>query len=156
VARLVHFDRKITDALMTVIKYVKFTTGREATQNEVAASLTSYFIQNEIGNQIRYLRKKSNTETDKVDNARKRLNWTLNLIEGSQQNNLAIAGFFSESVGEGIQAARDFIKSTTGEEPSPKELADSLKCSFILSEIKNQIHWQRKSQKKKSIIKSGN
>ena len=148
--RLVRFDRQITDALMTVKKYVKYTTGREATQDEVAETLKSYFILNEIGNQIRYQRKKPIPEAQRVNKDQKRLTWTLNLIEGAQRNNLAIAGLFSPCIEEGIQSALDFVKSATGEEPSQEELAESLKCSFILSEIKNQIHWQRKNQKKKS------
>jgi hypothetical protein len=37
---------------------------------------------------------------------------------------------------------------TIGAEPSADILSKSLKSSFILSEIKNQIDWQRKNAKK--------
>lgn len=150
-AKLVRFDQDITDALMTVKKYVKHTTGNEATQDEIAHTLQSYFILNEIGNQIRYQRKNSTIEEGAASHGnQRRLAWRLNLIEGTQQNNLAIAGLFSECIAEGLQTTRDFVKNTIGEAPSQAEIAASLTCSFILSEIKNQIHWQRKNPQKAS------
>ena len=144
-AKLVKIDEQITDALMTVKKYVKYITGSEATLEEIANSLKSYFIHNEIGNQIKYQRKNITSAEDLQDSSKRPL-WTLNLIAGSPKNNLAKAGLFPECIQEGIQATLDFVKKTTGKQPSQAEIAESLKCSFILSEIKNHIVWQRKNQ----------
>ena len=149
-AKLVRIEKEITDALLTVQKYVKYTTGREASQKEIADSLKSYFILNEIGNQIKYQRKKPPEKKDDIQTNQKRPFWTLNLITPSHKHNLTKAGLFSECIREGIQTALDFVKKTTGEEPSQEEMAESLKCSFILSEIKNQINWQRKNPEKAS------
>jgi hypothetical protein len=40
------------------------------------------------------------------------------------------------------------VKDATGAEPSAMEIAQSLKSTFIISEIKNQIDWQRNDQEK--------
>jgi hypothetical protein len=40
------------------------------------------------------------------------------------------------------------VKDATGEEPSATEIAQSLMSTFIISEIKNQIDWQRNGQNK--------
>jgi hypothetical protein len=60
------------------------------------------------------------------------------------KNVLAKAGFFHESVAEAILATHEFMKQTIGAEPDNDIIAESLKSSFILSEIRNQIDWQRK------------
>jgi hypothetical protein len=133
---------------MVVKKYVKLTTGHAASQEEIANTLKCYFILNEIGNQIRYQRKKAASGTETHQNNQKDPFWTMNLISNSHQSNLAKAGLFSECIEEGIQSTREFILKTTGQEPSQEELAESLICSFILSEIKNQIKWQRKNPQK--------
>ena len=44
--------------------------------------------------------------------------------------------------------ADDFMLKTIGTVPSAEILSRSLKSSFILSEIKNQINWQRKEASK--------
>lgn len=147
-AKLIRIGKQITNALMIVQKYVKLATGRAATQEEIANTLKCYFILNEIGNQIRFQRKKTASGEEVRPNNQKNPFWTMNLISNSHQNNLAKAGLFSECIEEGIQATHDFIIKTTGHEPSQEELAESLKCSFILSEIKNQINWQRKNPEK--------
>ena len=147
-AKLVRVGKQIANALMIVTKYVKLTTGRAASQEEIANTLKCYFILNEIGNQIRYQRKKAASGEAVRSNNQKHPFWTMNLISNSLQNNLAKAGLFSECIEEGIQSTQDFIIKTTGQEPSTEELADSLVCSFILSEIKNQINWQRKNPEK--------
>ena len=147
-AKLVRVGKQITNALMIVKKYVKLTTGQAATQEEIANTLKCYFILNEIGNQIRYQRKKAASGEAVGQNNRNNPFWTMNLISNSLQNNLAKAGLFSECIEEGIQSTQDFIIKTTGQEPSQEELAESLICSFILSEIKNQINWQRKNPEK--------
>ena len=147
-AKLVRVGKQITNALMIVKKYVKLTTGRAASQEEIANTLKCYFILNEIGNQIRYQRKKSASGEEIRQNNQKNPFWTMNLLSNSHQSNLAKAGLFSECIEEGIQSTQDFIIKTTGQKPSQEELAESLICSFILSEIKNQIDWQRKNPEK--------
>jgi hypothetical protein len=61
------------------------------------------------------------------------------------KNILARAGYFHRSVSEAIEATREFMKKTIGAEPGNDIIAGSLKSSFILSEIRNQIDWQRKN-----------
>ena len=56
--KLVRLKETVTDAILTVLKYVRDTTGDEPTQEEIANALKSYFIMNEIGNQIEFQRKK--------------------------------------------------------------------------------------------------
>ena len=68
-------------------------------------------------------------------------------MTGPGKNVLARSGVFNSNILAAIQAAREFIKKTIGVEPSNDILARSLKSSFILSEIKNQIEWQRKNAK---------
>jgi len=55
---------------------------------------------------------------------------------------------------DAILAVVKYVKDTTGIEPSQEEIALSLKCNFILSEIKNQIDWQRQGSKKTNETKS--
>ena len=57
-AKLVRLKKTITDAILTVLKSVRDATGDEPTQEEIATALKSYFIMNEIGNQIKFQRKK--------------------------------------------------------------------------------------------------
>jgi len=151
--QLVRVNDPIRSALLTVQKYVKHATGKEPSQEEIAESLKSYFILNEIGNQVRYLRKKPPAE----DNTRSRSKgpfWTLNLIGGSLRNVLPRAGLFDRCIHEALEATRNFVKTNNGGlEPSHEEIALSLECSFILSEIKNQIDWQRTNPKKSSATR---
>lgn len=148
-ANLVRVSKEMADALLAVQKYVKYATGRKATETEIANTLKSYFISNEIGNQIKFQRKKS----DLKDNTHQKKPqkdpfWSMNLIRASSRSNLARAGLFPACIQEGIQTAADFVKKTTGQSATDKEIANSLKSSFILSEIKNQIDWQRKNSEK--------
>ena len=76
--------------------------------------------------------------------------WTFNLISGPGQNFLARAGYFREGIGEAIQAIKDFSENMHGDIPNQDILAASLKSTFILSEIKNQIDWQRDNPDKVS------
>jgi hypothetical protein len=48
-AKLCRVGKHITDAILTVMKYVRDTTGIEPSQEEIATALKSYFILNEIG-----------------------------------------------------------------------------------------------------------
>jgi len=50
-AEFVQIGDSIKDAVVTIMKYIKFATGVEPTQAEVAETLKSYFILNEVGNQ---------------------------------------------------------------------------------------------------------
>jgi len=140
----------LTDAILTVMKYIKVVTGIEPTQEEIAVTLRSYFILNEIGNQIKYHLKKAaeNEEQDQTDF--KRPFWTFNLISGPGRNFLAKAGYFRAGIGEAIQAIQDFAENMHGEIPDQDILAASLTSTFILSEIKNQIEWQRDNPDKVS------
>jgi len=145
----VRLEDSIKDAILTIMKYVKIITGVEPTQEEIAEMLKSYFILNEIGNQVKYQLKKTTEkeEEDQIDI--KNPVWTLNLKTGPGKNVLARAGLFQKSILEAIQTTNDFMIKTIGAEPSADILSKSLKSSFILSEIKNQIDWQRKNAKKK-------
>ena len=141
-AKLCRVGKHITDAILTVMKYVRDTTGIEPSQEEIATALKSYFILNEIGNQIKFQRKKPSAQ-DRPETSSKEPFWALNLMASSPKNNLVRGCLFYEGMQDAIKTTRDFVKETSGDEPSEAEIALSLKCSFILSEIKNQIDWQR-------------
>ncbi len=143
----------MTDAILTLLKFVKATTGNEPTQTEVATALKSYFILNEIGNQIKYQRKQNQqpppSETASMVSLRKRRPfWKMNLIDDPPKNSLARIGLFYDNIQEAIDTAQRFVKDSGAQEPSEAEIALSLKSSFIVSEIKNQLDWQRNNQKK--------
>ena len=146
-ATLVRLKKAITDAILTVLKYVGDATGEEPTQEEIANALKSYFIMNEIGNQIKFQRKKQASPQPTETESRQPL-WTLNLIAGPPKNSLARVGLFNKKVHDAVSKVRRFVKDATGEEPSAMEIAQSLKSTFIISEIKNQIDWQRNNQEK--------
>ena len=141
----VRMDNSIKDAILTIIKYIQIVTGVAPTQNEVAEMLKSYFILNEISNQVKYQLKNALKKENAHQNEIKKPFWTLNLMTGPKNNVLAGAGFFHLIIKEAVQDVRDFVKKTIGVEPSNAILAKSLKSSFILSEVKNQIEWQRKN-----------
>jgi hypothetical protein len=131
------------------MNYVKDTTGTIPSQEEIANALKSYFILNEIGNQIKFQRKKP-IAPDQPETSSKGPFWRLNLVAGSPKNSFVRAGLFYESVPTAIKSAQNFVKKSCGDKPSEEEIASSLKCSFILSEIKNQIDWQRQGSQKTS------
>ena len=146
-AEFIRIEGSIKDAILTIIRYVQVATGVEPTQDEIAKMLKSYFILNEVGNQVKYqLKKASKRKDDEEDQIQIRVPfWTLNLMSGPGKNVLPRAGVFTSNIQAAIQSAREFIKKAIGVEPSNDILAKSLKSSFILSEIKNQIEWQRKN-----------
>ena len=144
----VRMEDSIKDAILTIMKYVKVSTGEEPTQEEIAEMLKSYFILNEVGNQIKYQLKKESEKEKEEQIDIKNPFWTLNLKTGPGKNVLARAGLFQNGILEAIQTINDFMIKTIGAEPSADILSKSLKSSFILSEIKNQIDWQRKNAKK--------
>jgi hypothetical protein len=137
----------MTDAMVTVLKYVKITTGNEPTQLEVAEAIKSYFILNEIGNQIKFQRKKQKPANPAESRSQDPF-WKMDLIAGPAKNNWVRVGLFYENIKEALIAVQRFVKDSGAPEPSVAEIAISLKSSFILSEIKNQIDWQRNNLKK--------
>jgi hypothetical protein len=138
----------LKDAILTIMRYVRQVTGVEPTQAEIVESLKSYFILNELGNQIKYQLKKSTEDAQQKPLNYKKPFWTLNLKSGPGSNLLARAGVFHSTFPEAIQAIRDFMIKTIGVEPGVDVIAASLQSTFILSEIKNQIDWQRHHSKK--------
>jgi hypothetical protein len=146
-AKLVRLRNTITDAILTVLKYVRDATGDEPTQEEIANAFKSYFIMNEIGNQIKFQRKKQ-VSLQPTKTVSRDMFWKLNLMAGPSKNSLARVGLFYKNVHDAITTVRRFVKDATGEEPSAMEIAQSLKSTFIISEIKNQIDWQRNGQEK--------
>ena len=154
-AEFVRLGGSIKDAVLAIMKYIKVQTGIEPTQEEIAEVLKSYFILNEVGNQIRYQLKQDNKNKKEAQAPIKFKGplWTLNLRSGPGQNILARAGVFHKSIQEAIEGTRQYMVKTTGAEPGYDAIAASLKSSFILSEIKNQLDYQRKLAKKKNALK---
>jgi hypothetical protein len=146
-AKMVRLRKTITDAILTVLKYVRDATSEEPTQEEIANALKSYFIMNEISNQIKFQLKKQ-VPPPPIQTVSRDIFWTLNLMAGPSKNSLLRVGLFRQNVHEAIVAVRRFVKDATGEEPSATEIAQSLMSTFIISEIKNQIDWQRNGQDK--------
>lgn len=144
----------MADAIITVQKYVKYQTGARATDIEIANTLKSYFIMNEIGNQIKFQRKKALARAEGRSQEPKGPLWTMNLMDSTLKSNLSKAGLFTQCIQEGIETTANFVKKITGQKASMEEIANSLTSSFILSEIKNQIDWQRKNSDSASQSKS--
>ena len=144
-AEFIWLEDSIKDAILTIMRYVQVATGIEPTQDEIAEMLKSYFILNEVGNQVKYQLKKGSKDDDDDQIDIRGPFWTLNLMTGPGKNVLAKAGVFTGEIQAAIQSAREFIKKAIGVTPSNDILAKSLKSSFILSEMKNQIEWQRKN-----------
>ena len=147
-AVFVRLEDSIKYAILTIMKFVKVNTGVEPSQEEIAEMLKSYFILNEVSNQVKYQLKKAAEKEKEGQIEIKSPTWTLNLKNGPGKNILARAGIFENSILDAIQVTNDFMVKTLGAEPSADILSKSLKSSFILSEIKNQIDWQRKNAKK--------
>ena len=150
-AKLFRVGKQMTDAILTVLKYVRDATGIEPSQKEIASALKSYFILNEIGNQVRFHRKNPMNQ-DTTETASKEPFWKLNLLDGPPKNSLVRVGIFYEDMQVAIKTAKNFVKKSSGDEPSEEEIALSIKCNFILSEIKNQIDWQRQDPKRDNPI----
>jgi primase-polymerase (primpol)-like protein len=137
-------DESIKDAILTIMDYIKAETGVEPTQEEVAALLKSYFILNEVGNQIKYQLKKEAAKPGGAQNEAHEPFWQFNLKTGPGRNNLAKTGIFHRSIKEAIDSIRQHVQKTIGADPDYDIIAQSLKSNFILSEIKNQLDYQRK------------
>jgi hypothetical protein len=150
VAEFVRMGDGIKDAILTIMKYIKTVTGTEPSQEDVATLLKSYFIVNEVGNQIKYQLNKGTTAGEDNDFSTRSPFWKMNLMGGPGQNILARAGVFHRSIKEAIDSTRQYMKKTMGADPDDNVIARSLKSSFILSEIKNQYDYQRKQSRIKS------
>lgn len=136
----------LKEAILMIMAYVRQATGTEPSQDEIAAVLKSYFTLDEVTNQINYLRKKPAGE-ERAEEAPglSRLCVRINLMSGPPRNSLARAGYFIRPIAEGILGIRRHAKAMLGAAPGEDDVARSLKSSFILSEIKNQIVHARKS-----------
>jgi hypothetical protein len=118
-AEFIRIEGSIKDAILTIIRYVQVATGVEPTQDEIAEMLKSYFILNEVGNQVKYQLKKASQKEDDDDNQIdiRRPFWTLNLMSGPGKNVLPRAGVFTSNIQTAIQSARQFIKKAIGSSP---------------------------------------
>ena len=120
-AELIWIEDSIKDAILTIMKYIEVATGVEPTQDEIAEMLKSYFILNEIGNQVKYQLKKASENKDDKDHVEIRGPfWTLNLMTGPGKNVLTKGGVFTSN----IQAA---VRSV-----SPMNSRGSTACHRVL------------------------
>ena len=142
-ALLIRFDDYLWKSLLAVIRYIKSATGEEPDQEELAQALGSYFILNEIGNQLKYLKKRRVDAAEAPEGELRRSRWNFNLISGPPRNNLARVGLFIGPVGDAIDRIRAHARQAAGKEISNQDIAQSLRSSFILSEIVNQVDWLR-------------
>lgn len=145
--KLIRLSTEMTDALLDLLKYIRAETGDEPSQTEVANALQSYFILNEIGNQIKFQRKKQ-VPPNPLETSSKDPFWKMNMKAGPPKNSFVRVGLFDENILEALMAVKRFVKDSGAAEPNEAEIALSLKSSFILSEIKSQIDWQRNNQQK--------
>ena len=152
-AKLVRLGGQMKEAILVVLKYIKDATGVEPTQKEIANAVNNYFMLNEIGNQINYQRKNPTPEEEQPISSEDPF-WRLNMMDGPAKNSLIRAGLFDEEIQAAIQSARNFVKKSSGVAPSEAEIASSLKSSFILSDIKNQIDWQRQDARSANKVAS--
>ncbi len=133
-----------------VMAYVRQATGTEPSQEEIAAVLKSYFTLDEVTNQISYLQKRPlEDEAAGGDACPGRLTLRINLMSGPPKNSLARAGLFSRPIAESIASIRKHAETVLGAAPGEEDIARSLKSSFILSELKNQIVHARKHSRKR-------
>jgi hypothetical protein len=147
-------SKQMTNAILMVVRYVKDATGVEPTQKEIANALESYFILNELCNQIKFQRRQPPATRQSPADSLQGPFWRLNLKDGPTKNSLIRAGLFYEDIQAAIKVARSFVKNSSGNEPGEEDIASGLQCDFILSEIKNQINWQRNSPKKNNHAES--
>jgi hypothetical protein len=142
--KLIRLSPDLEQALLLVMKYVAHTTGTEPRQEEIAAVLKSYFTLDEVTNQLNYLRKKpAENPSARAFSGFQRTGMRINMIGASQMNCLARAGFFIRPVADAIETIRRHARARLGAPPSDASIALSLRSSFILSELKNQIMHSR-------------
>jgi hypothetical protein len=142
--KLIRLPDPIKEAILMLVQYVMHASGTEPNQEELARALKSYFTLDEVTNQLSYQRRKRGSPPKEADGAAPQAAWRFNMAGGPSRNSLARAGYFIEAIAEGIEAIRRHAASVLGSEPSDREIALSLKSSFILSELKNQILHARK------------
>jgi hypothetical protein len=137
---LIRLSNHLQAAILRVMDYVAQTTGIEPSQEEIATVLKSYFTLDEVTNQINYLRKKPPVpERPGADPGGRPAAMRINLINAQTKNPLARAGFFIRPVAEAVAGIRKHANAVLSVAPSDEDIALSLKSSFILSELKNQI-----------------
>jgi hypothetical protein len=141
--KLVRIGMPMHTAMVAVMKCVRDTNGREPSQSELAQALASYFMINEIANQLKYQRKKTRGFQNEMPTRPPPTFWTFNLRSGPTENSLARAGYFIPGLLEAIHKNIDHAEALLGERPQEVELAACLQSSFILSELKNQLEWLR-------------
>ncbi len=138
--KLIRLSRDLEQAILLVMKYIAYTTGAEPCQEEIAAVLKSYFTLDEVTNQLNYLRKKPPDRASPSSfSGFQRPTMRINMTAGSPTNSLARAGFFIQPIDDAIGAIRRHAQALLGSAPSDESIAISLRSSFILSELKNQI-----------------
>lgn len=146
---MVKLEKNLKEAILMLMAYVRQATGAEPSQEEIAAVLKSYFTLDEVTNQINYLKKKPiEDEAAGGDCSPGRLAFRINLRSGPPKNSLARSGLFSRSIAEGIVRIRRHAEAVLGAAPGDEDIARSLKSTFILSELKNQIVHARKHSRK--------
>jgi hypothetical protein len=143
----IRLAKGLREAVLRTMAYVAQATGTEPTQEEIAAVLRSWFTLDEVTNQINYLRKRPADEPP-AESALDRLAFRINLAAPPARNALARAGFFIRPLAESLVLIRRHAKSVLGSSPSNDEVARSLRSSFIVSELKNQIVHARKASKR--------
>jgi len=137
---LLRLGKGLREAIVGTMSYVARTTGTEPSQEELAAALRSWFTLDEVTNQINYLRKRPAAADESTpETAYDRLTFRINLATGPSRNALARAGFFIRPLAESLLLIRRHAKSVLGSAPTDDEIARSLRSSFIVSELKNQI-----------------
>jgi len=137
---LIRLSNHLQAAILLVMDYVAQTTGIEPSQEEIATVLKSYFTLDEVTNQINYLRKKPPVqERPGADSGFRAAPMRINLMIAPNKNPLARAGFFIRPIAEAVAKIRKHANAALGVAPSDEDIALSLKSSFILSELKNQI-----------------
>ena len=141
---MIKLGESTREAILAVTRFVAASTGIEATQAEIAAALKSYFTLDEVTNQIRYLRKKPRAESAAPPpGSPPRPRHRFNFAAGRIGSSLLRAGYGIEEIGAGLESIRHHAATVLGSAPGEEEIARSLKSSFILSELKNQIVYAR-------------
>jgi hypothetical protein len=142
--KLTRLSRGLEQAILLVMKYVAHATDAEPRQEEIAAVLKSYFTLDEVTNQLNYLRKRpAENRSAHVLSGIQRPTMRINMIAAAQSNCLARAGFFIRPIADAIEEIRRHAHAMLGGAPSDADIALSLRSSFILSELKNQIVYSR-------------
>lgn len=137
---LVRLSDQLQAAILLVMNYVAQSTGTEPSQEEIATVLKSYFTLDEVTNQLNYLRKKSLLNASPgADSGLRPAAIRINLMVDRGKNHLARAGFFIQPIAQAVAEIRKHAQAVLGAAPSDEDIARSLKSSFILSELKNQI-----------------